>query len=210
MTRRAWLAAGLLVIPWAASLDGTAQTPTAQTPAGLTKRDADSMEKKLTAIEARGQLPRPGKATVVQTSFTEREVNSYLRFNGQSKVPKGIINPEILIPGESRLTARATVDLDAVRKSKPRAWYDPANLLTGLVDIRASGVLQTSGGKGTFQVESATFGGIPIPRALLAELVSYYSRTPDTPNGVTLDQPFALPANIREVRIRKGEATIVQ
>ena len=42
------------------------------------------------------------------------------------------------------------------------------------------------------------------------ELVSYYTRTPELPNGFNLDQPFELPHNIRQIDIQRGAATIVQ
>ena len=51
---------------------------------------------------------------------------------------------------------------------------------------------------------------MPVPKSLLQELVSYYSRTADTPEGVSIDKPFELPANIREVQIQRGAATIIQ
>jgi hypothetical protein len=108
------------------------------------------------------------------------------------------------------LTGRAIVDLDAVRTSEKRGWLDPASYLRGTVEVFVSGILQTSNGKGTFQLESATMGSLPVPKSLLQELVSYYSRTPDLPGGFDLDKPFELPANIREVEIQRGAATIVQ
>ena len=87
---------------------------------------------------------------------------------------------------------------------------DPASYLTGRVPITATGVLTTSNGVGRFQLESATVGGIPLPKTLLQEIVSYYSRTPDTPAGVNLDDPFTLPARIREIQVERGQAVIIQ
>jgi hypothetical protein len=40
--------------------------------------------------------------------------------------------------------------------------------------------------------------------------VSYYSRTPEKPAGIGLDDPFALPARIREIHVERGQAIIVQ
>ena len=60
------------------------------------------------------------------------------------------------------------------------------------------------------QIESATLGSVPVPRDLLRELVSYYSRSAKLPGGVDLDKPFELPAGIREVEIQRGAATIIQ
>jgi hypothetical protein len=176
----------------------------------LSRLDAASMERKLTTILVQGSLPGSRKASAVRTSFTEREVNSYLKFNAAESLPKGVVNPALNLVGERRVVGTALVDLDAVRTSKERGWLDPAAYFTGAVPVRAEGILHTGNGKGTLQVESATVGGVPIPKSLLQELVSYYSRSPESPAGFDLDKPFDLPASIREVEIQRGAATIIQ
>ena len=109
------------------------------------------------------------------------------------------------------LSGRAVVDLDAVRKAKnPTSLLDPMNYLMGRVPVTATGVLKTSNGVGHFALESASVGGVPIPKLILQEIVTYYSRTADNPSGVSLDDPFALPARIREIQVERGQAIIVQ
>jgi hypothetical protein len=76
--------------------------------------------------------------------------------------------------------------------------------------VTVAGVVQTSNGRGTIVIERATLGGVPISPAVLQELVKYYSRTPESPEGVDLSRPFELPANIRSIETRRGGATIVQ
>ena len=49
-----------------------------------------------------------------------------------------------------------------------------------------------------------------MPKALLQELVTYYTRSPELPNGFDLDKPFDLPANIRQVELQRGACTVVQ
>jgi hypothetical protein len=49
-----------------------------------------------------------------------------------------------------------------------------------------------------------------VPKAVLQELVSYYSRTPENPAGIDMDAPFELPARIREIQVGSGSSTIVQ
>ena len=71
-------------------------------------------------------------------------------------------------------------------------------------------VLKTSNGVGKFELESAHVSSIPIPKMLLQEIVSYYSKTPDKPSGIGIDDPFALPARIREIQVERGQAIIVQ
>ncbi len=52
--------------------------------------------------------------------------------------------------------------------------------------------------------------GVPVPKALLQQVVSYYSRTPENPEGIDLEAPFPLPVNIRQIETLRGQAIIVQ
>lgn len=176
----------------------------------LTKPEALSMDRKLTVISERGVLTLPKNAKPLRTSFTEREANAYLKFFGPEVMPTGVVNPRVVIDHGGKLQARAVVDLDAVRKSRQRTMLDPMNLLFGTVEIAAAGTLQGAGGRGTFVLESATVGAVPVPKALLQELVTYYTRSPELPNGFDLDKPFDLPANIRQVELQRGACTVVQ
>jgi hypothetical protein len=174
------------------------------------KRDADSLEKKIGVMLERGAKAPPKAARPLRTPVSEREVNAYFKFQGRDHLPVGVLSPVVSILDTERLEARAVVDLDAVRKAKERAWSDPLSWVTGSLEIRASGKLRAINGQGVFQLESASLGGVPIPKTLLQELVAYYSRTPDSPNGFDFDRPFALPHQIRQVELQRGTAVIVQ
>jgi len=103
------------------------------------------------------------------------------------------------------------VDLDALKKQRPpKSLLDPMNLASGRLPVAASGVLKTADGMGRFELESATLANIPIPKVFLQEIVSYYSRSPERPSGIALDDPFALPAHIREIQVEAGRAVVVQ
>jgi hypothetical protein len=71
-------------------------------------------------------------------------------------------------------------------------------------------VLRTQEGKGRFYLASAEILGVPLPKPILQELVTFFSRTPENPNGFNIDAPFNLPAKIREVAVNRGEAVVVQ
>jgi len=45
---------------------------------------------------------------------------------------------------------------------------------------------------------------------VLQELLSYYSRTPDHPSGISLDDTFELPAAIQEIQVGQGVAYVIQ
>jgi hypothetical protein len=174
------------------------------------RQDASSMEQKLVAIAARGNTTPNTKLPPMRTSFTEQEVNALFQYSQLVQIPAGVLNPRLTIADAGLLTGRATVDLDAIRKSRERTMLDPLSYVSGSVEVTAVGTLKTANGQGTFDLQSATLGGVSIPKSLLQELVSYYSRTPETPNGFSLDKPFVLPAAIQTVETRRGAATVVQ
>jgi hypothetical protein len=76
--------------------------------------------------------------------------------------------------------------------------------------VTAIGVLKTSRGVGRFELESAALAGLPVPKFVLQEVVSYYSRTADWPSGINLDDPFMLPARIQDIQVETGRAVVVQ
>ena len=175
--------------------------------AGPSRADAVSLKRKVTSITEFSARPtkQPRRTTV-----TENEVNAYLTFDALDQLPAGVVEPVITIVGPGRVTGRAVVDLDAVRKQKQRGWLDPMAYLTGSLPLTASGLLITKDGVGRFQLESAQISGVSVPKSLLQELLAYYSRTPEKPHGISMDDPFELPAHIREIRVERGQATILQ
>jgi hypothetical protein len=178
----------------------------------LSKEDAARFQSKLIKIVELGNAPaRVAKPAQPRTTpVSDAEVNSYLRYLAADQIPVGIVEPVLSAAGEGRVTGRAIVDLDAVRKQKQRGWLDPVGYLSGRMPVSAAGRLITKDGKGQFQLESADISGVAVPKAVLQELVSYYSRTPENPAGIDLDAPFELPARIREIRVGTGASTIVQ
>ena len=76
--------------------------------------------------------------------------------------------------------------------------------------MTAFGVVRGENGMGTLQIERATLSGISIPKSVLQQVVSYYTRSPEMPNGFNIDEPFELPSKIRSVETAKGQATVVQ
>jgi hypothetical protein len=177
--------------------------------AHLTKQDADRFQSKLVRIVTFGNT-RPARATPLTTQLTDAEVNAYLRYNAGQQIPVGVVDPTINGLGEGRVSGRVIVDLDAVRTQKTRAWTDPLGYLTGRMPLTALGRLTAKDGVGKFELESAEISGVPIPKTVVQELLSYYSRTSENPDGINMDDPFELPSRIREIRVARGGATVVQ
>ena len=213
MSRRSILVAGLIaglaMSTSASNVAMHAATVIAEAEQNLTRDDAVRMEQKLNAIMARGLVPTNKPAKPLRTSFTDREVNAYFKFNSET-FPTGVVNPRIEIIDGGKLKAQATVDLTAIRKSRPRSFLDPMNLVGGTVDLQVSGSLRASEGMGTLTVDSAWLGNIPIPKTVLQEVIAYYTKSPEMPDGFDIDKPFPLPVGIREVQLQRGAMTVVQ
>ena len=176
--------------------------------AAANKRDAQLAKQKFATINERAEQP---SKVARRITLTESEVNSYLVFELREQTPVGVVDPTVNAVGPGRLSGRAIVDLDAVRKQKaPTSLLDPMNYLMGRLAVTAVGRLKTANGVGRFELESSGVGSIPIPKILLQEIVSYYSRSPEKPGGIGLDDPFQLPAKIREIQVDRGQAIIVQ
>jgi hypothetical protein len=197
--------------PWTGILIGALLlTAQPQVQPRLSKADGDRFQTKLMRIVTLGNTPAAAKRAAQQTVVSDAEVNSYLRFHAQDQIPVGIVDPVLSAHGNGIVSGRAVVDLDVVRKQKQRGWLDPMGYLTGRLPLTARGRLTTQNGVGRFELETAELSGVTVPKTVIQELLSFYSRTPEDPDGINMDDPFELPAQIREIRVAPGAATIVQ
>jgi len=73
-----------------------------------------------------------------------------------------------------------------------------------------SGVLRTENGMGRFDLEQAAISGVPVPASVLADIVSYYTRTADDSDGVRINDNFRLPSQIKQIEMGTGQGVIVQ
>lgn len=176
--------------------------------AQLSPKDGERLRIKIDAIAKNGAADTPKRR---ETPVTEQEANSYLAYNLKDKIPKGLTDPALTMIGDGAVTARVVVDIDQVKRQRQsRGLVDPLNYLSGQLPVNMSGVLRTGAGRGRFYLQSADVNGIPLPKPLVQELVSYFSRTPQSPNGFDIDAPFELPAKIREIAVNRGESIVVQ
>ena len=197
MSRRWWpVATGVLVIHALIALEA----------ASVSRENAELFIRKLMVIEEYGRGSQLDGTR--RTTLTEDEVNSWFAYAAQPLLPAGVTQPRIAIPGQGRVEAQAVVDLGAAVKARPRAGS--LSLVGGRVPVRVAGTLRTDAGVGQFDVEEAAVAGVPVPVGLVQELLSFYSQTPDRPEGIRLYAPFILPANIRDIEVTQGQAVVVQ
>jgi hypothetical protein len=198
------------VCAWLAAAPQGTPPKARDTPMPFTQADGDRFAVKYAAIVARTPPPAGQRRKAIQTIVTEPEMNGYLRYRGRDVLPVGVVDPYVFALGEGRLSGVATVDLDAVRLSKPRGLLDPAQLLRGRVPVAATGRLTSKDGEFRFLLESATAAGFDVPKSLLQELVSYYTKSASHPEGYSLDAPFTLSGGIRQITVESGRAIVIQ
>ena len=177
--------------------------------ASVSKQEAAVFSRKVEQIVGQGSGAQ--KAGARRTPVTENELNSWFAYSAAPLLPAGVSDPRITMVGNGKVVGQAVVDLDAIAKKKSTGGaFDIWSLIGGKVPVNVAGVLRTKDGMGTFDLESADVSGVPLPKTFLQELVSYYSRTPTNPQGVKIDDAFALPASIRQIDVGAGQAVIVQ
>ena len=169
---------------------------------------ADTFAKKIAVINQHAQS---GATAARRTTLTESELNSWFAFRAQPLLPAGVTQPKVTIVGGGKLLGSATVDLEAIGKSRTTGGsLDVWSYLGGRLPLSVTGILHTKDGQGRFELQAADISGVPVPKTLLQELVSYYTRTAEKPQGVRLDDPFALPASIKSIEVGQGQAVVVQ
>jgi hypothetical protein len=174
----------------------------------LARGEAEQLKRKVASIADRS---RNSPRSSARTTVTEREVNAFLAFEAASDFPAGVVDPRISIHGADRVTARAVVDLDQVRQQRnPTSLLDPVQYLRGRLPVSATGLVHARNGVATLELESADIAGVPVPKFILQQIVSHYSRSASRPAGISLDEPMALPARIRDIQVEPGLAIVIQ
>jgi hypothetical protein len=174
--------------------------------ASLSRQEADTFQRKIDAIQrqANASSARPG---LRRTPVSETEVNSWFAYRAQPLLPRGVADPKITIVGNGKLMGTVLVDLSGVSNGSS---VNPFTYFGGRVPVNVSGVLRTENGEGRFDLESADISGLPVPKPLIQQVLSYYSKTESHPQGIRLDDPFELPANIQKIEVGQAQAVVVQ
>lgn len=179
--------------------------------ATVSRQSAEDFAQKIALIQRHGESPE--RAAARRTRLTEDELNSWFMYRAQPVLPAGVAQPQITIVGDGQLAGQAIIDLDAVvarRRSSGAGAFDPLSLIGGKVPVSVTGILHTRDGKARFEVQRAEMSSIPVPVTVLQELLTYYSRSDERPQGVRLDDVFTLPSNIQQIEVGQGQAVVVQ
>jgi len=177
--------------------------------AGASRQQADSLARKITQITQRGAQTAP-PAGVRKTEVSEDEVNSWFVFRGRPYLPDGVTNPSITMIGDGTMRGAVTVDLESVSKSRSNGSGLDLLSYLGKVPVEVIGTLRARDGRGQFEVKSAEVAGVPVPKAILQQLLSHYASSPEDKKPISLDASFELPAKIRSIDVGRGQLVVVQ
>jgi hypothetical protein len=175
-------------------------------PAGLSWEDADWVAETVARLERRLSAGKPAsRQTIV---VTERQLNSWVSLSLASKIPEGLSDFELALQ-KDRILMRCVLDLDRVKSKVPQgAGAGLLAFLSGAVPVELRGRLSTADGSGRVEVEQALVGGISLPPAVVAQIVSQSTRSAKRPQGFDLLSPFPLPFTARRVRLEPGRALV--
>jgi hypothetical protein len=197
----------LFVAVPALALDGPASASMrAAAPSGLSWEEADSLTRKIFALEKR-QKERSTKAETILV--TQGELNSFLTLAYASKMPKGVTDVSVRLD-QDRIEAQGMVDLDQVgaSPSKPKSRWSLSSLLAPTVPVLLRGRLINQNGFGTIEWEEVRLSALPLPLTALEQMVASATKSPKYPNGWDMKAPFRLPYAARRIRLEPGRALL--
>ena len=169
--------------------------------------DGERLLDKLIEISANASTKTAAPPIII---IYQREINAYLRFQAASEFPEGVTDPDVALRSGGAVSLGATVDLSAIRDARARGTLDPLRYLGGRLPVSANGLVRTLNGIGRVDIESVSIGGVPMPASVLSELVRYYSRSDQNPDGIDVSEPFELPYGVTELRIEHEQVVVVQ
>jgi len=174
----------------------------------LSPKFAKILSSKIVAILAQGNT---SDSVELRTSISEVELNSWFAYGTDQLLSIGIIDLNIEISNQSELFGRATVDLENVaRYYRTGGMLDPWTYVGGRVPVIVVGIFSSMDGTGYFEFKSASVSGVEVSKSLIQDIVSYFSRTAESPGGLNLDMSFKLPANIKKIKLASGKAVVIQ
>lgn len=164
--------------------------------------ESESMQGKLTHIEANGRSSHPNQRPTV---ISEKEVNAYLA-SDYVKLPAGVKSVEL--EGEDGVvTGRTEVDFDRIREGV-HSSNPLLSMFTGTHQVVVVTHARGEARQGYVHVDTVSIDGVEVPRFILELFVEKFLQ-PKYPY-LGLDSQFELPDRIDNARVGPHQLTIVQ
>lgn len=178
-----------------------AQAPAAAAPDPPPQELAQALQRKIVDFEARHKAGKPpaSKSVVV----ADDELSAYL--NLLVKLPPSLTAVEVRFERE-RIAAKGLLDLDQLQDQLGGASL--GSLFGGRVQVALKGKLTSDDGFGSFAIEEARLGSIPLSPSVLAQMVASATRSADRPAGFDVLAPFRYPYGVKSIRLSPGRAVL--
>jgi hypothetical protein len=185
---------------------GADNLPTAPRSGPLSWDQANSLTRKLEAIEKRRIENSRKKETVL---FTQGELNSYLNLTYADQLPNGLRDVEVKLDRD-RILAKGLVNIDKVKGKVGDGGgsFGPLSFLSGDVPVEITGKLTARDGFGQIAWESVYLSSMRVPVSVLEQLVLSATKTAESPEGFDITAPFRLPYSVNRLRLEPGRALL--
>ena len=138
--------------------------------------------------------------------FSEKEINSYLRYQISGLYPKGLDEVRIHIL-DNAIRAEARINFDDLQSGiKAGKMTVMSSLFSGVHEIDLVGKLNARDGGGRYEILGCSLDHTEIPKPLVDLLVKKYL-IPKYPDAAP-DKTFALPYGIDKIECNQGKLAI--
>lgn len=171
--------------------------------------DAQKVEKIIQTIidlDAKRDKTKPSKSSPQTFTVTEKELNAYINYRLKVEEQKTIKSMVVNLNDRNAIFVTSLVDFNQIKVPADSGAAFVMRLLSGTQTVKVNGTLNTSRGKGTFQLDRAELNGMSLPPALVNRLIKMFGEKQTPPFDPT--KPFDLPYGVQEVEIHKGYAKI--
>jgi|MudIll2142460700_1097286.scaffolds.fasta_scaffold156679_2 hypothetical protein len=182
--------------------------PSAGRRVAISPEQGRALAASLAAVDARWRAGQPQASSPLRVE--EAGLNSYLSYEVQ--MPPSLSDVEVRLERD-RVAAEGWLDLDQIQDRVPKQDAMISGLLS-LVSGRVRVVLRgrlvndREAGFGSFEIEDASLGPVPLSPAAIAPIVASATRTPSRPGGFDILAPFRYPYGVKRVRLRAGHALL--
>jgi hypothetical protein len=173
----------------------------------LSEKAAEAFQSKLMELSSPASSSHKILKSIV---VTDREVNSYLKYDRPAFLPPGVTNLVIHFKPEG-IYGESNVNFDTVKPAQQSAndfgTKILASIFSGNQKVTALGKIASSNGTGKLTIQDVHVGSVALSDWLVNWLIQTYV---ESQYHVDLNKPFLLPANVTRIEFAPGKAIFVR